>query len=598
MHDERPGWLGPLFWWDCVRTARLSHLRLYRFLYAAALLGMLYLVLGREELTPKTITYRAEEAMRWLLLLQLTAAVALTPATVAGLIVDERRQGTLPLLLTTFLTTREYILGKLTARLLGVVSVLLAGVPVMALLILLGGVRFMVLINMTLITIGLMVLLGFESIRASVRARTLGGAVFGAYVPSMFFAIPLYMLVMVNIDSLLVPVPIVLIGVLLVLFARRSYQLTQEALPHCDIAQPPAQLAVAHFDDPRRLSRAIEVDYREEYRELPPSGRLPVIVPDLDQEPVAQRQFAIPPIGSWPVLWKEAYFPISDVVHTLAAAGSMIVGFLLIIVAICMKVWFGHNPHAQALLVSVITSGLMLMLLVLIPSRAALSLIHEYQDKTLLSLLGTPSTSARLLLEKFLGSFWRHRHPLILTAIMLPLFTFFLPAQAFLVIPLFAGQLLCLTMLCMLIALLLRLHASRARLVVGIVLITILLITPIISTVLEFDASMWLYPSGRVTTSHYEKALERTPILQAALQVFCPLDSWSLWQQAHVRLPKEQPVYYGNPPPPYPVTWMYLIRTRPSTGSWTMAMTTLLCLTAVFFLASVWALRRLKERLS
>src|SRR5687767_500568 len=108
MHDERPGWLGPLFWWDCVRTARLSHLRLYRFLYAGALLGMLYLVLGREELTPKTITYRAEEAMRWLLLLQLTAAVALTPATVAGLIVDERRQGTLPLLLTTFLTTREY----------------------------------------------------------------------------------------------------------------------------------------------------------------------------------------------------------------------------------------------------------------------------------------------------------------------------------------------------------------------------------------------------------------------------------------------------------------------------------------------------------
>src|SRR4051794_21183908 len=91
---ERPGWLGPLFGWDALRLARKGQLWLFRVGYAGILLGMLALVLGRGELTAKDLSYRTEMAMSWLLLLQLIAAILLTPATVAGVVLDERRQGT------------------------------------------------------------------------------------------------------------------------------------------------------------------------------------------------------------------------------------------------------------------------------------------------------------------------------------------------------------------------------------------------------------------------------------------------------------------------------------------------------------------------
>src|SRR5436190_5096735 len=90
---ERPGWLGPLFFWDILTQGRQRHLHVYRFAYAASLLVMLYFVLGHAELTTSNIALVAASAMNWVLVLQFFAVILLTPVFVAGVVIDERRRG-------------------------------------------------------------------------------------------------------------------------------------------------------------------------------------------------------------------------------------------------------------------------------------------------------------------------------------------------------------------------------------------------------------------------------------------------------------------------------------------------------------------------
>jgi ABC-type transport system involved in multi-copper enzyme maturation permease subunit len=72
--------------------------------------------------------------------LQGSAVLFLTPALVAGAVAEEKQRKTLHYLLASRLTSSEIILGKLSARLLQVMTFLTIGLPVMSLLSLFGGV--------------------------------------------------------------------------------------------------------------------------------------------------------------------------------------------------------------------------------------------------------------------------------------------------------------------------------------------------------------------------------------------------------------------------------------------------------------------------
>src|SRR5262249_17082669 len=74
------------------------------------------------------------------LLVQGVAVLILAPLYFGGAISEEKERGTLDFLLTSHLSSREIILGKFAARLLGVAGVLLTGLPVLALTALWGGV--------------------------------------------------------------------------------------------------------------------------------------------------------------------------------------------------------------------------------------------------------------------------------------------------------------------------------------------------------------------------------------------------------------------------------------------------------------------------
>ena len=105
--------------------------------------------------------------------MQLLAVVLITPAVVGGAITEEKEHGTLDFLRCSLLTNQEIVLGKLAARLAFVGGVLLAGVPVLALTSLFGGVDVWVLLAGYAITAMTAVSLGAFSLWMGVIRDTL-----------------------------------------------------------------------------------------------------------------------------------------------------------------------------------------------------------------------------------------------------------------------------------------------------------------------------------------------------------------------------------------------------------------------------------------
>src|SRR5882757_4283527 len=140
--------LGPVFWYDLVRVARRQPLALWRTGYGLGLLLALFLlyftafpgawlggyVANKDASAFATLFFDVFTAI------QFAAVILMTPALTANAIAEEKGNNTLIFLLTTHLTNREIILGKLATRLLQVGLLILTGLPTLALLQLMGGV--------------------------------------------------------------------------------------------------------------------------------------------------------------------------------------------------------------------------------------------------------------------------------------------------------------------------------------------------------------------------------------------------------------------------------------------------------------------------
>ena len=89
---------------------------------------------------------------------QLALVLLAAPAATAGAICLDRARGTLSHMLMTDLSNGEIVLGKLGARLVPVLSMLLCALPVMELLALLGGVDPAALVGSFAVSLGVAVL--------------------------------------------------------------------------------------------------------------------------------------------------------------------------------------------------------------------------------------------------------------------------------------------------------------------------------------------------------------------------------------------------------------------------------------------------------
>jgi ABC-type transport system involved in multi-copper enzyme maturation permease subunit len=145
--------LGPVFWYDTIRSARRGRYFLMRWLYAIGLLLLLLWVHSIWSLQNrfinnadpnwnefKALAQLAEQYFFAFALVQFVAVVLLTPAYVGGAIAEEKERKTLEFLLATDLQNSEIVFGKLAARVGNLALFLLTGLPVLSLMQFFGGI--------------------------------------------------------------------------------------------------------------------------------------------------------------------------------------------------------------------------------------------------------------------------------------------------------------------------------------------------------------------------------------------------------------------------------------------------------------------------
>ncbi len=178
---------GPVFNFELLATSRRSRFYLIRAFYAAILFVILWGVHSAwtsetgGELLAKMVSWFAFSMFCGIRVGQEILVLVLTPALVAGVIADEKQRKTLHYLMASSLSSAEIVLGKLLVRMLYVSVLLGVSLPILSLLVLLGGVDP----NLVLLTCGATLSTGWFlaalSIWVSTIARRVREAFFIAY---------------------------------------------------------------------------------------------------------------------------------------------------------------------------------------------------------------------------------------------------------------------------------------------------------------------------------------------------------------------------------------------------------------------------------
>jgi ABC-type transport system involved in multi-copper enzyme maturation permease subunit len=179
--EDAPVLPGPIFNMELLTSARRTRYFFIRAIYAAILLVALGLVyqsftwsFNQESTNIRIMAMISAAFFGVLSVVQLLAVVVLGPAMVAGTIATERERRTIEYLFASSLSNAEIVLGKLAARMLHLVYLVLAGVPILALMMLLGGIAPEALLVLAVITLCTVLTVSTLSIAVSVwssRAR-------------------------------------------------------------------------------------------------------------------------------------------------------------------------------------------------------------------------------------------------------------------------------------------------------------------------------------------------------------------------------------------------------------------------------------------
>jgi ABC-type transport system involved in multi-copper enzyme maturation permease subunit len=192
--------VGPLFYYELVRLARKGRSTVLRCAYALTLLAALFLAYNArfpeyDLWSPSLLPAKPQSALELsrlaqgfvyaILRVQTLAVFVLAPVYIGSAIAEERERGTLDLLRMTHLSAREVVLGKLAARVVHLGGVLLAGLPLLALTQIWGGVDFRLLL-MAFLASGLNLLsVGAVCVVQSAMFRSTRMAIFASYLVSL-----------------------------------------------------------------------------------------------------------------------------------------------------------------------------------------------------------------------------------------------------------------------------------------------------------------------------------------------------------------------------------------------------------------------------
>ena len=196
-----PRMFGPLLRYELLTSARKVRYYALRCAYVAALGFLLWLAhnvavtsVGGSLPGAQAIKANAAVAGHFFVgygYAQLLAAFLLTPALLAPAIAAEKERRTLDYLLTTDLTDRELIFGKLAARLLVGCLPIVAGLGLLGICQMFGGLESSDILALSVLTAGTMASVGALSLLVSVRsARTRDAALAAYFLAGLLFGAP------------------------------------------------------------------------------------------------------------------------------------------------------------------------------------------------------------------------------------------------------------------------------------------------------------------------------------------------------------------------------------------------------------------------
>jgi ABC-type transport system involved in multi-copper enzyme maturation permease subunit len=383
--DRRPGRGNALLGWELLRVSRrTAALAIGRFAFGAALLGILWLLWSaryEREMTvandaateiAKKLTKFAEAFSLTFFVVQLTLVLLLTPIFVAGAVFEERETRSGEVLLTTDLTRREVFYGKFLARVVQVMMVVAAGMPVLALTLLWGGVAIEFIIVGYVATF--LCIFSSGAIAASVAgsSETLRGAVLKSYAYILVF------------DGLIFPAS----PYLVIVFAQRAEGWGLA----CGVIFIPVQIIITIVSLAHGLRWLRLAMLRQRRR-----------VTEQLAEQMARRK---PPVADEdPLVWKERY-----VGGPPEAAAAMIWTVAVSIIVLALTLVFllaGVFPNGWV--AAYVAPGALLAAATAIGLGASGGVARERQKNTLIDLFMLPGGRRDILRAKLIGAVWAGR---------------------------------------------------------------------------------------------------------------------------------------------------------------------------------------------
>jgi ABC-type transport system involved in multi-copper enzyme maturation permease subunit len=204
----RPGLFGPILGWELTVLARRSRYFLIRAGYAIVLglvMWMTYTISFQTNIFHQSILQQSASFATGFyfafVTAQLFVALLLTPAFVATALPQEKERKTIEYLFVSDLRNREIVLGKMLARVMNLLMILLVGVPVVALAGLFGGINYAALLTNTLATVMVMLSVAGLSMVVSIYRSTTRQSLFSTYGILFFISFVLPFLVMLGIKG-------------------------------------------------------------------------------------------------------------------------------------------------------------------------------------------------------------------------------------------------------------------------------------------------------------------------------------------------------------------------------------------------------------
>jgi ABC-type transport system involved in multi-copper enzyme maturation permease subunit len=411
---------GPLYYYELVRLARKGHSVAVRCGYALVLFATLFFVyrdyfphydLLLDPFAVETAErYRlaglASEFVTAVLMAQTVAILVLTPAYLAGAIVGERERGSLDVLLTTHLTDREVVLGKLAVAVTHLGDVFLAALPLLALMQLWGGVDFTALLA-AFAAAGLNLLaVGSLSVFWSATTRTTGEALIAAYLCVFLYLVAVWVLLIVSVET---RYPLAMTGQGVFLQMTAAYPAVSatatRTVPLASCAAFNGTLTAIFLLAAVTCLRS--VDTRVKRRKAAP----PAVPAPAKAKP--SRNF--PPVSDRPLLWKEANAKGNLFSPSLEWFLARFWPVLLVLAAGVNRFfpatrlfWARVNPMTEHYELVVFCFapflGFALIWCIDVAFRSAACVCREREGRTLDVLLSLPVSRAAVLGAKWLGT--------------------------------------------------------------------------------------------------------------------------------------------------------------------------------------------------